>query len=114
MTQQPERDAACLMWSAATARQPSGRNGVRRPRHTPEDGGVTTPSTPETGEAVAPAAKNRPALVSEFGAICAIAALFSFTTVVGWVAPAFFVGFAILASLVAIVAGHVGRARGRQ
>jgi hypothetical protein len=74
---------------------------------------VSTPITPATGDFVAPAAQNRPALVSEIAAACAIAALLGFATVVGWVAPWFFFGAAIVSSLVAIVAGHVGRARGR-
>ena len=75
---------------------------------------MSIPIRSSAAEPDAPAVKNRAATISEIAAICAVSGLISLATVVGWVAPGFFVGFAVLSSIVAIVAGHVGRARGRR
>ncbi|GAA4377233.1 hypothetical protein GCM10023088_36860 [Actinomadura verrucosospora] len=57
---------------------------------------------------------NRPAKVSLFFAGFGVAALASFATGIAWINPAVFVGLAMLSALAAIIAGHVGRFRGRR
>ncbi|MEV3922580.1 DUF4190 domain-containing protein [Actinomadura coerulea] len=57
---------------------------------------------------------NRPAKVSVFFAGFGIAALANFATGIAWINPAVFVGLATLCALAAIIAGHVGRFRGRR
>ncbi|GAA1887985.1 DUF4190 domain-containing protein [Actinomadura bangladeshensis] len=58
--------------------------------------------------------RNRPAKVSVYSAGFGIAALANFATGIAWINPAIFVGMAVLCALVAIVAGHMGRFRGRR
>ncbi|MEV4004832.1 hypothetical protein [Actinomadura sp. NPDC049753] len=57
---------------------------------------------------------NRPAKVSLFFAGFGVAALANFGTGIAWINPPVFVGLAILSALAAIIAGHVGRFRGRR
>ncbi|GAA2280064.1 hypothetical protein GCM10010402_40980 [Actinomadura luteofluorescens] len=57
---------------------------------------------------------NRPAKVSLFFAGSGIATLANFATGIAWINPAVFVGLAVLCALAAIIAGHVGRFRGRR
>ncbi|MEP7762625.1 hypothetical protein [Sanguibacter sp. 25GB23B1] len=63
-----------------------------------------TPTTP--GER-----RNRPAQVSGWFLIGVVAALASFGTFLGWLYAPFFLTVAVVCSIGAIVAGHVGRAR---
>jgi hypothetical protein len=57
---------------------------------------------------------NRPAKASVFFAGSGVAALLNFATGIAWINPAIFVGMAVLCGLAAIVAGHIGRFRGRR
>jgi hypothetical protein len=57
---------------------------------------------------------NRPAKVSAFFALSAVAFLGSFATGIAWINPGLFVGLATLCALIAIPAGHVGRFRARR
>lgn len=67
-----------------------------------------------TGERRTGPTGNRPAKVSVFFAGFGIAALANFATGIAWINPAVFVGLAMLCALAAIIAGHVGRFRGRR
>ncbi|GGQ24331.1 small-conductance mechanosensitive channel [Actinomadura coerulea] len=59
-------------------------------------------------------AGNRSAKVSMFFAGFGIAALANFATGIAWINPPVFVALAMLCALAAIIAGHVGRFRGRR
>ncbi|GAB2971976.1 hypothetical protein GCM10023080_039950 [Streptomyces pseudoechinosporeus] len=59
------------------------------------------------------AGRNRPAQVSAFFALGGVASLGNFAGPIAWINPGVFVGMAVLCALVAIVAGHIGRFRGR-
>jgi len=58
--------------------------------------------------------RNRPAKVSLWFAGGGVATLANFGTGIAWINPGIFIGMAVLCALVAIVAGHVGRFRGRR
>lgn len=58
--------------------------------------------------------RNRPAKVSLTAAGFGVAALLNFATGIGWLNPPAFVAMAVLCGLIAIIAGHMGRRRGRR
>ncbi|QKW49046.1 DUF4190 domain-containing protein [Streptomyces buecherae] len=60
------------------------------------------------------AGRNRPARASAYCALAAVAALGNLAGPAGWLNPGIFVGMAFLCSLVAVIAGHLGRFRGRR
>ncbi|MET9253515.1 DUF4190 domain-containing protein [Streptomyces sp. NPDC048182] len=63
---------------------------------------------------MAASTRNRPAKVSGFLALAAVAFLGNFATGIAWINPGVFIGFAVLCALAAIPVGHVGRFRGRR
>ncbi|MFF5720632.1 DUF4190 domain-containing protein [Streptomyces buecherae] len=65
-------------------------------------------------EGPARAGRNRPARASAYCALGAVASLGNLAGPVGWLNPGIFVGMAFLCALVAVIAGHLGRFRGRR
>ncbi|MFE6776623.1 DUF4190 domain-containing protein [Streptomyces sp. NPDC057702] len=60
------------------------------------------------------AGRNRPARTSAYFALASFGSLANLAGPVGWVNPGIFVVMALLCALVAVVAGHLGRFRGRR
>ncbi|MFF9213588.1 MULTISPECIES: DUF4190 domain-containing protein [unclassified Streptomyces] len=76
--------------------------------------GSARPRPVTEGAARPLAGRNRAAKVSGFSALWAVASLGNFATGLAWMNPGVFVGMAVLAALIAVPAGHVGRFRGRR
>ncbi|PHQ51420.1 hypothetical protein BLA24_13895 [Streptomyces cinnamoneus] len=71
-------------------------------------------SSGTTGSVRTTPSKNGPAKVSLWFAGCGVAAYGNFATGIAWLNPGVFIMMAVLCALIAIVAGHIGRFRGRR